>query len=104
MSRGRSHCGRRIKTAKAHSLEEEVQEGGKSREKNMTIRRRSRKRTRKEEKKRKKKKQTITSNCTSHCTVKSCSPYGTLPDSNLCFCTYHQLNFTHGTQVNYLGG
>jgi len=40
------------------------------------------------------------------CTVKSFSRYGKLPDTNLCFCTHHQLNFTHGThtlQCSYKG-
>jgi hypothetical protein len=40
------------------------------------------------------------------CTVKSCSPFSKPPESNLCFCTHHQLNFTYGThtlQCSYKG-
>jgi hypothetical protein len=39
-------------------------------------------------------------------TVKSCSPFSKPPDSNLCSCTHHQLNFTYGThtlQCSYKG-
>lgn len=40
------------------------------------------------------------------CTVKSCSPFSKLPDSNWSFYTHHQLNFTYGThtlQCSYKG-
>jgi hypothetical protein len=66
----------------------------------------------------KKEMKTITSKCTSHYRKhnmhrKNLVPYlYKLPDSNFCFCTHQQLNFTYGThtpcnevaRVNYLGG
>jgi len=88
-----------------------VQEGGKSREKNMTIKEKEQKKNNKKRGQggRKSRPSLPIAPPTmgyTPCTAKSCSPYGKLPNSNLCFCAYHQLNFTHGThtlQCSYKG-
>jgi hypothetical protein len=103
-SRGKTHCSRRrIRTAKAQSLEEEVRGGGKSNEKRKTIKEKEQKKNKKKRGKKRKRRPSlpiappIMGNIP--CTVKSCSPFNKPQDSNLCFCTHHQSNFTHGTHT-----